>query len=288
MIDGDVILDILLDALKDSAIVFGFVFLLHFLLSFFETQMAKFLIKNRKGSVLISSVFGLIPECGTSVLGAELFVKRYITIGALIALFLSCSDEAVIAILASGNANKMLMVLPLIGIKVVTGALVGLIVDLIIKKKEYNEEEYHDGEVCNVHHLENSKLHKHFLHPLIHSLFIFLYVFVINFVLGIVIALVGKDNFVNFLSSNRYLTPIYASLVGLIPNCASSLLLSELFVDGALSFGALVSGLLVNSGLGMMILIKKRDSARSVLLVIGICLVTAIAIGYIVCAINGF
>ncbi len=284
----ELFVDVLLDALKDSAIVFGFIFALHLLLSFFENKMALFLIKYRRSSVVISSLFGLIPECGTSVLGAELYLKRYISIGALIALFLSCSDEALIAILASGNGEKMLMVLPLLGIKLISGITIGLVVDYIIKDHSYNEEEYHDNEVCEVHHLDNSNLHKHFIHPLIHSLFIFLYVLVINLVLGLIIKSVGEANFASFLSSNKYVTPIYAALVGLIPNCASSLLISELFINNALSFGALVSGLLVNSGLGMMILLKNRKNNKNILFIILICMSASIVIGYITCLISGF
>ena len=110
----------------------------------------------------------------------------------------------------------------------------------------------------------------------------------INISLGLIIASVGKDNFINFLTSNRYLTPIYASLVGLIPNCASSVLLSELYLSGGLSFGALLAGLLVNSGLGMMVLLRSKTTLKKAGFVVLICLITAISFGYIFCAIIGF
>ncbi len=167
--------------------------------------------------------------------------------------------------------------------------VIGYLIDLIYRKQEINkpEEELTDV-ICHEHHHEHTKTHKHLIHPLVHSLEIFAYVLVINISLGLIIASVGEDNFKNFLTSNRYLTPIYASLVGLIPNCASSVLLSELYLSGGLSFGALLAGLLVNSGLGMMVLLKSKATLKKAGLVVLICLITAISFGYIFCAIIGF
>ena len=283
----DLALDIILNSLQDSALVFLFVFLVHVLISYFDLQISKFLTKRKKTGVIFGSLFGLIPQCGTSVLGAELYVKKYITIGTLSAVFLSCSDEAFIAILTSGSP-KTIMILPLIGLKFAIGVLVGIVIDLVNRKQEIVEEEIVEEHECHVHHHENTKIHKHFIHPLIHSLEVFAYVLLINLLLGFIIALVGEDNFKNFLQSSKYLSPLYCSVVGLIPNCASSLLITELFLDDAIPFGALLAGLLVNSGLGMMVLLKNFKVAKKGLLVIGICFLVAILSGYITCLIAGF
>lgn len=281
-------LEIFLDALKDSAIAFAFVFLVHVLISFFDTQIASFLTKRRKTGVIFGSIFGLIPQCGTSVLGADLYIKKYISLGTLVAVFLSCSDEAFIAILTSGS-SKTIMILPLIGLKFAIGVLVGIVIDLIYRKQELVEDnidiEEHE---CHIHHHENTKVHKHFVHPLIHSLQILAYIFVINLTIGFIIGFVGEENFINFMVSSKYLSPLYCSIIGLIPNCASSLLITELYLDGALPFGALLAGLLVNSGLGMMLLLKNRKTAKNVLLIIGICFAAALAFGYLTCLIIGF
>ena len=109
-------LEILLDALKDSILVFAFVFLFHVILSFIETPVSNFLVKRKKTSPIFGSLFGLIPQCGTSVIAADLYIKRYITIGTVIAVFLSCSDEALIMLLAAWN-QKSLAIFPLIGLK---------------------------------------------------------------------------------------------------------------------------------------------------------------------------
>ena len=241
---------------------------------------------NKKTATLFGSLFGLIPQCGTSVLGADIYLKRYITIGTLIAIFLSCSDEAIIVMLSRMN-EKTIIVLPLIASKFVIGFVVGLLVDLIYRKQKINEE-YHEDHQCHQHHEENTNLHRFLIHPLIHSLEIFVYVFLINVGLGLIIAGVGEENFSNFLTTNRYLAPLFASIIGLIPNCASSILISELYMTNSLSFGALLAGLLVNSGLGMMILLKSKNTFKETLLIIGICFVTAILSGYICCLIAGF
>ena len=285
---AELIEEIIFDALKDSSLIFIFVFLVHLLLSYFENNMANFLARRRKTGPLFGSLFGLIPQCGTSVVGADLYIKKYISLGVLVSIFLSCSDEAFIAILASGS-ERTIMIIPLILTKFCAGFLTGMVIDLIYRKKEEiadsKEIEHH---TCHVHDKENTDLHQHLIHPLLHSLEIFVYVLVINLVIGFIIGFVGEDNFAAFLDTNKYLTPLYSCLIGLIPNCASSLLLSELFVNGNLSFGALCGGLLVNSGLGMLVLIKNRRSAKNVFLVLGICLFIALISSYIICLINGF
>lgn len=286
----DVILDIVLDALRDSSLVFCFVFIIHAIISYIENKLTNLLVKRKHTGPLFGSIFGLVPQCGTSVLGADLYLKKYITIGSLIALFLSCSDEGLMAIIASGNPSKMVMALPLLGLKFAIGFIVGFIVDLIYRKQEIKVVKEVEGHTCHNHHhhADNNPFSKHFMHPLIHSFEIFIYVFVINLVLGFIIAAVGEENFSNFIRMNKYLSPLFASIVGLIPNCASSLLLSELFLDNSLSFGALLSGLLVNAGIGMTVLLKSRKAIKQTVVIITICFMTALIAGYITCLIIGF
>lgn len=280
--------EIIVDALKDSLLIFIFVFLVHLIISYFENNLSNFLVRRRKTGPIFGSLFGLVPQCGTSVIGADLYIKRYISLGTLVAIFLSCSDEAFIAILTSGS-DKTIMILPLIGIKFVVGLFVGILIDLVYRRQKvetvHDKLEHH---TCHVHDKENTDLHQHLIHPLLHSIEIFIYVLLINLILGFVIGFVGEDTFKAFLDSNKYLTPLYSCIIGLIPNCASSLLLSELFISGNLSFGALVGGLLVNSGLGMMVLIKNRHSAKNVFVILAICLLVAIIVSYSICLIIGF
>ena len=284
----DLFLDILLDSIKDSVLIFAFVFLFHVILSFIETPVSNFLVKRKKTSPIFGSLFGLIPQCGTSVIAADLYVKKYITVGTLIAVFLSCSDEALI-VLISDWSTKSLAVFPLMGIKLAAGILFGLLIDLIVRHQHIEEVDHIDEEKeCHTHHHENTPAHAHLTHPLIHSLKILAYVFVINLGLGLLIGWVGQDAFNNFMSTNKYLAPLFASIIGLIPNCASSVFVSELYLSGTLSFGALLAGLLVNSGLGIMILFKEYKSLKKTFIIMGVCFAIAVALGYLTCLISGF
>ena len=279
----ELFLDILLDSLKDSILVFAFVFLFHVILSFIETPVSNFLIKRKKTSPIFGALFGLI----TSVVAAELYIKRFITFGTIIAVFLACSDEALLILLAAWN-EKTLMIFPLIGLKLAAGIIFGLLIDLIIRKQHVEDVDHIEEEKeCHEHHHENTPIHAHLVHPLIHALKIFIYVFIINLALGTLIGFVGQENFANFMLSNKYLTPLFSAIVGLIPNCASSVLITELYLSNTLSFGALFAGLLVNSGLGMMILIRHKE-VKKTLIILGICFAIAVSLGYLTCLILGF
>ena len=283
-----VFFDILLDSLKDSLLVFAFVFLFHVILSFIETPVSNFLIKRKNTSPIFGSLFGLIPQCGTSVVAADLYIKKYITVGTLIAVFLSCSDEALLVLLTAWN-EKTLMIFPLIGLKLAAGIIFGLLIDLIIRHQRIEEVDHIEEEKeCHTHHHENTPAHAHLIHPLFHAIKIFVYVFVINLALGLIIGFVGVDNFASFMNTNRYLAPLFASIIGLIPNCASSVAITELYLSGTLSFGALFAGLLVNSGLGIMVLIKEQKNLVKTLQIVGICLLIAVSLGYLTCLVSGF
>ena len=181
------------------------------------------------------------------------------------------------------------MILPLIAAKFGIGIVVGILVDLIYQKQKLiTPEQIVEEETCQHHHHKNTKIHKHLVHPLIHSLEVLLYLLIINLVIGFIIGFVGEESFYNFLSNSRYLSPLYCSIIGLIPNCSSSLLITELYLDEAIPFGALLSGLLVNSGLGMMVLLKNIKTAKKVLFIIGICFLVALLSGYITCLMTSF
>lgn len=284
-------LHVFLDALKDSAIVLAFVFAFHVLLSFIEDKLSNFLTKHRKTGPLFGSLFGIIPQCGTSVIAGDLYISRYITMGTLTAVFLSCSDEALIVLLNPTHFNsKTIMVLPLIALKFLIGFLIGFIIDMVYKNQEVvdSSKELEDVSCTDHHHHGHVKLHKHLIHPLIHSLEIFAFVLVINFSLGLIIESVGEANFIAFMTTNRYLTPLFASIIGIIPNCVSSVLISELYISNSIPFGALLAGLLMNAGLGMMVLLKNKKTLKKTGIVLSICFVTSVLFGYVASLVEWF
>lgn len=290
-------LDIFLDALKDSAIVLAFVFVFEFIFSFIKIKMKDVLEKHPKLAPLFGSLFGLIPQCGTSVLGADLYLAKHITFGAVLAIFLSCSDEAIPLLLSSGN-QKALSILPLLGLKFAIGFITGFVIDLILsKRQELNVEQEVNVEECHhihIHHhdeeeeKEETNLHKHLIHPLMHSLELFAYVLIVNLFFGFLIGFIGEENFSNFINQNRYLAPLFSSIIGLVPNCASSVVISELYIEGHLAFGSLLSGLLVNSGLGLMVIMKNKEGIKKLPIMLLILLTVGISSGYIACLISGF
>lgn len=283
-------LEVFIDSLLDSLKILGFVFAFHFIFSFVEGKVASFLKGKRKLGPIIGSIFGLVPECGTSIVASSLYGNGHITIGTLIAVFLSCSDEA-LPILFSSFTPKWYMSFVLIGLKIGIAILVGLTVDLIFYKENRKvdehleecekEEELHKG--CCGHEIEGdtNKWKEHLLHPLLHSLKVFAYAFTLSFLFGTLVYYIGEDNIEGFLLSNYALSPLFGTLVGLIPNCVSSILLSSLYIKGVFPFGALLSGLLVNAGLGMLFLFKNKQKIKEAFLVLLICVATSLISGYI-------
>ena len=199
--------EVILEALYDGVKAFVVVFLVYIVLSFIELKVANKLKKEHKLSPLYGAIMGLVPQCGISVVGADLYLKRHISVGTLMAIFIACSDEAIPIILSSGD-QKSLMVLPLILAKVVIGFVVGCIADMVISNKEVKEHlnhcedediEVHTG--CCHHEIDNEKVdgfEKHLWHPLIHSLKLFGYILVINLIFGMIVYFIGENNLISF------------------------------------------------------------------------------------------
>jgi hypothetical protein len=279
-----------LDALFDSLKVFGFAFVIYVLLSFFEGKIAQLLEKRGRFAPALGALCGTIPQCGISVVGSDLYIKRHLTLGTLLAIFIACSDEA-LPVLFGDVTGKWYVGFIVIAIKVVAGTIIGFLVDLIPTKdkKEVAEHMEHcEGEKtihygCCGHEIEEeheSPWHEHLLHPLWHSFKIFVFAFAVSFFFGwIVIAVGGQDVFNSFLSSNYYLSPLFSVAVGLIPNCVSSVMISELYIQGGLPFGALLAGLAVNAGLGPLYLFRK-GTIKEAFMIMGILIVLSLALGY--------
>lgn len=291
---GDTMLEVFLDSLKDSAIVLAIVFAVYLILAFLEPKFSHKMEHAGKLAPLIGAGIGLIPQCGFSVVGADLYHKKHITLGTVIAIFVATSDEALPIFLgATDTPQRIGMVIPLLGIKFVVAVAAGYLIDLIYRRStetvHHHEEECECEEVVHVgcchHHIEEeedreSKVHQYLLHPLIHSLKIFAYVFVVNMVFHTILYFVGEETVANFLQSSRYAAPAIAVLVGLIPNCASSVILAELYLVGGLSFGACVGGLCVNAGLGLMILYKNVKDVKHNLIITAIMIGIGLVVGY--------
>lgn len=283
-------LHILLHSLLDSLKIFVVIFLFYILLSFFEAKISNVLQKSKKVSPIIGSAIGLIPQCGVSVIASDLYLKKHITIGTLVAIFISCSDEA-LPILFS-KIELIPSALLLILIKFIIGFIVGFTLDKILTKRKeeissHHEHCHHHHEVikgCCHHEINNEKDNKwksHLLHPLIHSLKLLIYIFIVTCIFETIIHFIGEDAISTFLTQNKYLSPLLTTLLGLIPNCASSVIISDLYVLNAIPFGAVLSGLIMNSGLGTIYLLKNKDHRKDTLLIYGILFIVSLLSGYV-------
>ena len=319
------VLHIFLHTIEDLAIVLPFLFVAYILIELLEYYSAKKLkhskLLSNHLSTLFGASFGLVPQCGFSVVATDLYAQKKIKVGSLLAVYIATSDEAIPLLLAS--PNKALSLLPLILIKFIVAIIVGYLVDIIFKKynqkringlliktskqteehdhehKEHNNEEnkpssntlieenneIHTG--CCGHHIDDehqkhSKIKQFLIHPLIHTLKIFAFIFVVTFIFNGLIEWLGENKISNFLNSSKGLAPLVAGLVGLIPNCASSVVITNLYAIGGISFGALMSGLIVNAGIAFVVLFKQNKNIKENFAILGTMLSIGVMVGYII------
>ena len=300
------VLEFFLHALEDTLPLLPWILLLYVLIELLESKADLTKINRFGGKVgpLVGSATGLIPQCGFSIMAAKLFEQKYITVGTLLAIFIATSDEAFIIMLSSGEGA--VWVLPMLAVKILVGVAVGYAVDGIAKligrgqvcveiPSAYEEEPKTTHEIfiraylkekdvdvkcsCGRSHTEDVAWKKYFLYPLLHTLKVAGFIFLVNFVLTAIIHSVGEEVFVEFMHRNRFLQPFLTSAIGLIPNCASSVVITETFLAGGITFGSCVAGLCANAGMGFVVLLKNvRQWKRNVTL-IGICYGVAVVVG---------
>ena len=213
----------------------------------------KKLISNKKYGPLLGSILGAVPQCGFSVMATNLYGARVITIGTLLAVYLSTSDE-MLPLLISNHASIKLIVIILL-IKVIIGIIFGYLLDLFYKKEIKNDYKIceHDHCHCNENIFKSS---------IIHTLKISLYILITTFILNTLIYYLGEDTISNILLKNNFFGPFLSSLVGLIPNCSASVILTELYISNIITTGMLVGGLLTGSGIGILVLFRVNKNKK--------------------------
>lgn len=309
----------ILHALKHSAILIPFLFVSYVLIEIIENSFSRKIKTNSfkgKWAPLVGAGFGIIPQCGFSVVATDLYSKRKITLGTLIAIFVATSDEAIPLLLSNvSDIKNVYSLLGIILIKFVLAVILGYSIDAISKRKqtiavqdvpEHNHEHHEEtAEHVHEHHEEHSddtdskEVHigccghnieetkespakQYLLHPLIHTLKVFLYILIVNIIFEGILHYVGEDKLEQILQTSYYFAPLLACLIGLIPNCASSIVLTELMMIGGLSFSACVAGLIVNAGIAYLVLFKQNKSMKENLSIIGIMTAIGIVSGYLI------
>ncbi len=293
-------------ALKDTLPLLPWILLMYILIELLENK-TNLKNSNRLGGKLgplLGSATGLIPQCGFSVMAAKLFEQKYITLGTLFAIFFATSDEAFIIMLSSGEGAAW--VLPMLAAKILVSLAVGYAVDGVLKllgrgqvcvemPETYNGTpnttheifmqrylEERDVEVncsCGRQHDAARPWMNYLVYPILHALRVAAFILLVNFVLTLVIHTVGEDKFEAFLHGSRFAQPFIACLIGLIPNCASSVVLTETFLSGGIFFGSCLAGLCANAGMGFVVLLKNVGQWKRNVKMILLCYIVSVCVG---------
>ena len=251
-------LDVIVDTLLDGIKLIPFLFIAFLILELLEHKLSgknkKIIEKSGKFGPIIGSMLGAFPQCGFSVAATNFYATRIITLGTLISIYLSTSDEMLPLLISEGVDIKL--IIKVLGIKILIGMISGFIIDLIFRKKEKNHiHDFCEEEHCNC---KNGVL----ISTIKHTLNITLFIIIISFILNTIIYYVGEDTLGNLIFRKKVLGPILSSLIGLIPNCASSVVITQLYLENVISFGAMMSGLLTGSGVAILVLFKVNKNLK--------------------------
>lgn len=268
------VLHILLHALEHSILdalkLLPFLFLTYLLMELMEhtagDKVTRVISRSGKVGPLAGGLLGAVPQCGFSASGASLYSGRVITLGTLFAIFLSTSDE-MIPVMISNRVGVSVIVTILLT-KIIIGVISGFIIDFVFCRKENVKI----GDLCEEEgcHCENGVL----LSAIHHSLGVFIFVFFVGFILEAVIGFVGEDAIGNAMSNIPVVSNLLSATVGLIPNCAASVVITELYLEGVISAGAMMSGLLTGAGIGTLVLFKTNKSLKeNIIIVVGLWLI---------------
>lgn len=267
--------DCFLDALVDTLNILPVLFLVYTITNMIShsENFGKIILKSKKFGPLFASALGIFPQCGFSSAMADMFSKRYITVGSLFAVFIATSDEAFAVLIA--YPNFVLNLLLLLAIKFVFAVIVGYAIDLCTKKLfSYASV----NQMPESHHCHCNILVESFFESIKIGLYILIATFVINFILSIF----SLESISNFVGNNIFLQPVITALVGIIPNCASSVLLVTMYVNGIIHFGSLVGGLSAGSGVGILVLFKNNKNIKQNIIITISMILIGIASGIII------
>lgn len=262
-------LEVIEDALIDSVKLLPFLFITYLIMEYIEHKTSakskKAIKKSGKFGPIIGSILGIFPQCGFSVSATNLYAARVITLGTLISVYLSTSDEMLPIFIS--EAVPVTTILKILGIKLVIGMIAGILIDLCLRLKNRNkDEEEKIVDLCE-------KEHCHCDHGIVksalkHTISIFIFILIITVLINIAIYFIGEDRIAGFIEINPLLGPVLAGIIGLIPNCASSVILTQLYLENIVTATTMISGLLVNAGVGLAVLFKMNKGIKQNILIV--------------------
>lgn len=275
-------IDVLLDAIIDSVKLIPFLFVTYLIMEYIEhktkDKTKETIKKSGKYGPFIGSVLGIFPQCGFSVSATNLYAARVITLGTLIAVYLSTSDEMLPIFLS--EAVPITTIFMILGIKFAVGMIAGFIIDFVMRLRHKDEQEEKIIDLCE-------KEHCHCEHGIVksafkHTLNIFIFILLVTIIINLGIHWIGEEKISGFLQNQPILGPVIAGIIGLIPNCGASVILTQMYLENVISLATVISGLLVGAGVGLAVLFKMnkgmKENIRIMTLLYGIGVITGILI----------
>lgn len=275
-------MDNILDSLIDTLKIMPYLLVTFIILELLEHKLSSHnesvLIKSKKYGPVVGGVLGALPQCGFSAVAANLFSNKVITIGTVVAVFLSTSDE-MLPIMISEQTD-ITLILKIIGFKVLIGILTGIVIDIIFKKKKESPSTI-INHMCNQEHCD-CESDGIILSSIKHTIKISLFIFIANIFIGMIINLVGENNLSNMLKNKNIFSYFISSLIGLVPNCASSVIITKLYLANLITPGLLLSSLLTGSGIGLLLLFKTNKDNKENILILSVIYIVGVIIGMLV------
>ena len=275
-------MDTTFDCLKMLPFLFVAFILIEALEHYSSDFTAKALAKVGKAGPVVGAVAGCVPQCGFSVMAANLYAGGIISVGTLLSVFIATSDEAVLIILS--NPERIREVGVLLAAKVIIAVTAGYIIDIFFRNQIATVKE--SGNLCKDCGCdeEDAGIWKPAWH---HTIRIFIYLFIFTGILNLCIEIFGIEQLSKFLLGNTIFQPVIAAIIGLIPNCAASVILTQLYLNGAISFASVIAGLCTGAGVGLVVLFKMNRNRRENLKIVGVLFLVAVAAGMIIEGVAG-
>ena len=272
---------VFIDGILDTLKIVPFLFLTYLFMEFIEhkasDKISRLMKKAGALGPLAGGLLGAIPQCGFSAAAANLYTGRVVSLGTLIAVFLSTSDE-MLPMMIAGNVSVKTVLL-ILGYKTVLGIAVGLLTDLILRLTHRSVTEINIDQICDEDncHCERGILRS----ALHHTMTVGGFVLIITLLINLAVTLIGAENIASVTSGIPILSHLICALIGLIPNCASSVLLTDLCLEGLITVGTMMSGLFSGAGVGILILIKVNKKPRENLFIISLLVVLGTLLGLV-------
>ena len=278
-------LDVVLDTVIDFVKLIPFLFITYLVMEWIEHNTSEsgqnLIKKSGKTGPLIGSILGAFPQCGFSAAGSTFYAGRIISMGTLIAIYMSTSDEMIPVMIA--KAAPVSLIGKVLAVKIVCALISGYIVDLILFPTRKMDVHVDIDDLCTDESCGcKSGGHSILLPAIRHTVKTGLFIFIVSFVLNVTLNYAGEGAISAAFTNIPFIENMIAAVVGLIPNCAASVALTTLYIEGAISFSALISGLLAGAGVGLLVLFRVNNHQKENLRILGILYGFSVILGFIV------